>query len=146
MNLGLKNAEGYYDPTAYEAIKNVSKNEETENRNIVYICSPLRGDIDRNQRKACGYCRFVASKGYIPVAVHLLFPQFMDDYNEAERKQAMRMSLELLSRCDELWCFGINPTEGMQLELDFAKKYRIDIKYFTDICKEISKDGVAHEQ
>ena len=36
MNLEIKNAEGYYDPTAYEAIKNVSENEENENRNIVY--------------------------------------------------------------------------------------------------------------
>ena len=36
MNLEIKNAEGYYDPTAYEAIKNASENEETVNRNIVY--------------------------------------------------------------------------------------------------------------
>ena len=146
MNINLKNAEGYYDPTAYEAIKNVSENEENVNRNIVYICSPLRGDIERNQRKACGYCRLVASKGYIPVATHLLFPQFMDDSNEAEREKAIKMGLELLSRCDELWCFGTTPTEGMQLELDFAKKYKIDTKFFTDICEEISKGEVAHEQ
>ena len=28
MDLGLKNAEGYYDLTAYEAIKNVSDEEK----------------------------------------------------------------------------------------------------------------------
>ena len=59
MNFGLKNAEGYYDPTAFEAIENVSKSEETENRNIVYICSPLREDIEQNQRKARGYGKSV---------------------------------------------------------------------------------------
>lgn len=131
MNLEIKNTEEYCN--------------QTENRNIVYICSPLRDDIDRNQRKACGYCRFVASEGYIPVAVHLLFPQFLDDYDEMERNRAMRMSLELLSRCDELWCFGEKITDSMLIELEFAKKYHIDIRYFTDTCEEISRNEVAHE-
>ena len=52
MDLGLKNAEGYYDLTAYEAIKNMSKHEERKFKNIVYICSPLSGDVKRNQNKA----------------------------------------------------------------------------------------------
>ncbi len=134
MDLGLKNTEGYYDPTAYEAIKNASCDEETMNRNIVYICSPLRGNTQRNQRKACGYCRFVISKGFIPMATHLIFPQFMDDCNEKEREKAMDMSLEILSRCDELWCFGEKLSEGMAREMDFAKKYKIKIRQFTDLC------------
>ncbi|MBR1722168.1 MAG: hypothetical protein IJ727_06770 [Treponema sp.] len=145
MNFGLKNTDGYYDPTAFEAIENVSKSEETENRNIVYICSPLREDIERNQRKARGYCRFVVSKGYIPVSTHLIFPQFMENSNKAEREQAMKMSLELLSRCDELWCFGKKLSKGMVEELGFAKKYQIGIRYFTDTCEEISENEVYHE-
>lgn len=138
MNLGLKNAEGYYDLTAYEAIKNASKDDKTNSRNIVYICSPLRGDVERNQNRACGYCRFVTSKGYIPIAVHLMFPHFMDDCDEDGRKKAIDMSLEILSRCDELWCFGKNISEGMLMELEFAKKYMIKIKHFTDSCTALS--------
>lgn len=134
MNLGIKNAEGYYDPTAYEAIQNASRDEETINRNIVYICSPLRGDIVRNQNKALGYCRFVISKGFIPIATHLIFPQFMDDCDEKEREKVMDMCLEILSRCDELWCFGEKFSEGMAREMDFAKKYKIKIRQFTDLC------------
>ncbi len=134
MNIELKNAEGYYDPTAYEAIKNISKNEKNENRNIVYICSPLRGDIVRNQNKALGYCRFVISKGFIPIATHLIFPQFMDDCDEKDREKAMEMCLENLSRCDELWCFGEKLSEEMAQEMDFAKKYKIKIRLFTDLC------------
>lgn len=134
MNIELKNAEGYYDPTAYEAIKNASCDEETINRNIVYICSPLRGDIVRNQNKALGYCRFVISKGFIPIATHLIFPQFMDDCDEKDREKAMEMCLEILSRCDELWCFGEKLSEEMAQEMDFAKKYKIKIRLFTDLC------------
>lgn len=141
MNLELKNAEGYYDLTAYEAIKNVSRNEEATNRNIVYICSSLRNDAERNWHKALGYCRFVISQGYIPMSTYLLFPQFMEDCNEAELEKAIDMSLEVLSRCDELWCFGTKLDEKMAAELTFAKKYKIDVKYFTDRC-----DPTKHEE
>lgn len=139
MKLGIKNAEGYYDPTAYEAIKNASRDEETMSRNIVYICSPLRGDIARNQNKALGYCRFVISKGFIPMATHLIFPQFMDDCDEKDREKAMEMCLEILSRCDELWCFGEKLSEAMAREMDFAKKYKIKIRRFTDLCDPLPK-------
>lgn len=138
MNLGLKNAEGYYDLTAYEAIKNASRDKVTKSRNIVYICSPLKGNVEGNQNRACGYCRFVISKGYIPIAVHLMFPQFMYDGDDVDRKKAIDMSLEILSRCDELWCFGENISEGMLKELEFAKKYMIKIKHFTDSCTALS--------
>ena len=85
MDLGLKNAEGYYDLTAYEAIKNVSDSEKLKPKNIVYVCSPLSGDIDKNQQKACEYCKFVVEKGHIPMAVHLMFPRFMNDNNNVDR-------------------------------------------------------------
>ena len=135
------------DPTAYEAIENVSKNEETINRNIVYICSPIiRDDIERIHRKDRGYCRFVNSKGYIPISTHLIFPQFMDKFNREECERAIEMGLELLLRCDELWCFGLNPTGNMILELECAKKYKIETKYFTDTCKEISEKGVVRHE
>ena len=137
MNLDLRNSEGYIDLTAYEAIKNASKNQELEHKDIVYVCSPFNGDIQKNKNRARGYCRFVKFKGYIPIAVHLLFPQFMDECNKSDRKSAINMGLEILSRCDELWCFGSNLSEGMIAELTFAKKYRIKIRYFTSRCEEI---------
>ena len=143
MDLGLKNAEGYYDLKAYEAIKNMSKHEERKFKNIVYICSPLSGDVKRNQNKACGYSRFVVSKGYIPIAIHLMFPQFIDDDNKDDRSKAINMGLEILSRCDELWCFGKNMSEGMLKELEFAKKYMIKIRYFTDCCDVLPKKEVV---
>lgn len=39
MDLGLKNAEGYYDLTAYEAIKNVS--DEENRKKEMYILSVI---------------------------------------------------------------------------------------------------------
>lgn len=142
MDLGLKNAGGYYDLTAYEAIKNVSDNEKFKPKNIVYVCSPLSGDFEKNQEKACEYCKFVVKKGHIPMAVHLMFPMFMNDNNNIDRTKAITMGLDILARCDELWCFGKNISEGMLEELIFAKKYMIKIRHFTENCKLISEREV----
>lgn len=42
MYLGLKNAEGYYDLTAYEAIKNVTAEERRKKPCIFYRCPAAR--------------------------------------------------------------------------------------------------------
>lgn len=83
---------------------------------LVYICSPLRGDIERNIRKANGYCRFAASKSVVPIAPHVMFTGFLDDTIAEERQTGLAIGLELLKRCDEVWVFGKRISEGMQLK------------------------------
>lgn len=41
-----KNSEGYPDPTAYEALTNIKK-EDKIFRPLVYICSPYAGDVEK---------------------------------------------------------------------------------------------------
>jgi hypothetical protein len=70
------------DPTAGEALANIQKVEKQALRAfrpIVYICSPYSGDVEGNVDAARRYSRFAVDKGYIPIAPHLLFPQFLDD-------------------------------------------------------------------
>ena len=76
-----KNAEGYPDPTAFGAFCAIEKEEKALRafRPIVYICSPYAGDIESNTTAARRYCRFAVESGYIPIAPHLLFPQFLND-------------------------------------------------------------------
>jgi hypothetical protein len=87
MCIDKRNSEGYPDPTAYEALSLIEKEERALRafRPIVYICSPYAGDIEKNVKAARDYCRFAVDKGFIPVAPHLLFPQFMDDTDPQER-------------------------------------------------------------
>lgn len=68
----------------------------------VFICSPYRGDVKGNTEKAREYCRTAYDKGCIPVAPHLLFPQFLNESNEQERASGIAMGLELLLDCDEV--------------------------------------------
>lgn len=94
---------------------------------IVFISSPYGNDPEGNTEKARDYCRFAMKQGAVPYASHLIFPQFVSE--KAERRKALRMGLEMLSRCDEMWCFGgISP--GMQMEIDEAKRLEIPVRYF----------------
>ena len=54
MGINKFNAEGYYDPTAYEAMTNIAKEEKAffAFRPVVYICSPYAGDIETNVKAA----------------------------------------------------------------------------------------------
>ena len=85
----------------------------------VYICSPYSGDIKTNTAKTREYCRFAVDEGQVPVAPHLMFPQFMD--KEKERERTLPMDLILLEKCDELWVFGEIITNDMKAEIAFAK-------------------------
>ena len=57
MSVDKFNSEGYYDPTAYEAMSTVEKEERALRsfRPIVYICSPYAGDVEANVSAAQKY-------------------------------------------------------------------------------------------
>ncbi|UUX34826.1 zinc ribbon domain-containing protein [Fundicoccus culcitae] len=92
MGINMKNAEGYHDPTPHKTLSNITREEKAAAKAafkpLVYICSPFSGDIENNNKRTRSFCRFALDKGNIPLAPHLLFPQFMDDSNEKERELA----------------------------------------------------------
>ncbi|AGX41930.1 DUF4406 domain-containing protein [Clostridium saccharobutylicum] len=94
MGVNKFNSEGYYDPTPYAAITNIIKGLKAEKNSVfkplVYIYSPYSGDIDTNVKKARVFCRFALEMNCIPLAPHLLFPQFMNDNIPQERELAKK--------------------------------------------------------
>ena len=81
-------------------------------KRLIYICSPLRGDIEKNIQKAQGYCREAVDlwPDVIPIAPHVM--------------------------CDELWVYGINnPSEGMKKEIAYAKEHGIPVKDAADLYR-----------
>lgn len=126
------NKEGYPDPVPYRAIRNLDRKRMY--RPLVYICSPYAGDIEANVENARRYCRYAVDKGCIPLASHLLYPQFMSDDDPDERALGLRFGHVLLSKCKELWVFGDVISSGMHQEIDYAKSRGIPIKLFTNKC------------
>ena len=104
---------------------------------IVFICSPYAGDIKINTRKARRYCRFAYTQNKIPIAPHLIYPQFLNENIKEERESGIKMGLEILKKSNELWCFGNEISNGMNTELKYAIAHNIPIRYFTDLCEEV---------
>ena len=132
------NHEGYCDLTVYQALTNIEEEQRKARfRPIVYVCSPFAGDIERNIANARRYCRFAVDNGSIPLAPHLLFPQFMDDSNEHDHGLAMFMNMALMSKCAEVWVFGEHISKGMAAEIRKAKEKQRPVRYFTTDCEEV---------
>jgi hypothetical protein len=134
------NAEGYSDPTAFEALSAVRRAEKAKaqtSRPLVYICSPFAGDIEANVNKALAYCRFALLKGNVPIAPHCYLPRFMNEGDPAERELALSFGLRFLYQCRELWVFGTKISEGMKREIYSAKRRNIQIKQFNEDMEEI---------
>ena len=135
-----RNSEHYPDPTAAEALNNLAKAEHSY-RPLIYVASPLAGDRERNTERARGYCRFVISQGGIPIAPHLLYPQFLDDDDRETRELGLFFALILLGKCDELWVFGDRISDGMGQEIAKAERRGTPVKYWNSRCEEVMVHG-----
>lgn len=139
MNVEKFNNEGYYDPTAYEALSIIEKEERALRafRPIVFICSPYAGEVEKNILAAKYYSRFAVDKGYIPIAPHLLFPQFLNDADPNERQLGLFFGDALMSKCSEVWVFGSRISAGMETEIKRAKWKNYRLRYFNESCEEV---------
>lgn len=150
MSKGINpyNGEHYPDPTAHSALTNIlheakMEKREAENANAVrrmtFICSPFAGDVPNNVRMARKYARYAFLRNRVPIAPHLLFPQFLNDQRPAERSAGIDMGLMLLNQCGELWVFGGIVSRGMRCEIEYANRHRIRVRYFDEQCKEVDR-------
>lgn len=92
----------------------------------------MQGNITR--ANLCS--RLAYEKGYLPIAPHAIFTQFLDDGKAKERESAMEMGLQLLGLCNELWAFGPCISEGMKREIEKARSAGIPIRYFDEGLEE----------
>ena len=141
MGISRYNAEGYADPTAFAALSVIKTEERAQQkfRPLVFICSPFAGDVDNNIEAARHYSRFAVDSGYIPIAPHLLFPQFLNDNNVQERQLGLFFGNVLMSKCSELWVFGDRISVGMESEICRAKRKNYTIRYFTGSADKITE-------
>lgn len=96
--------------------------------NLIYVASPYAGDIEKNTEFAKRACRHVAEQGHAFFAPHLLYPQLLNENDPNERQLGLDMGLAMLSRCDELWCYGERISFGMHLEIEEADKLGIPVR------------------
>ena len=114
---------------------------------LLYVCSPYRGDTKRNKEYARKLTRAALDNGFIPVTVHLYLTEATDDTNPEERVRGMAAGMKILENCKYILVgdrYGIS--EGMKAELTFAAVkgkimlYEKDGKIYlvndrTEVCK-----------
>lgn len=87
---------------------------------LVFICAPLRGDVEKNIEFARQKAREVFAGGDIPICPHLLFPSIADPDHPGQDAKAREMALRLLESCQQLNVYGPIWTEGMWAEIHRA--------------------------
>lgn len=130
-----------YRPTAadYETIRqaagqylNVFRERQQERAQdgpkLVYICAPLRGDVEKNIEFARQKAQEVFQAGDIPVCPHLMFPPIADPENPVQDQAAREMGLRLVESCQEVKVCTSAITEGMWAEINHAVLLGIEVK------------------
>jgi len=112
----------------------------------VFICSPYRGDVEKNIKLAKLAAGLVIFRGDIPIIPHLYFSQFLKEDNQPERIEGIKMGVELMKDCDELWIVGTNITAGMEFELKTAKEIKITVKLYDENLARIDTDTLVLDE
>ena len=92
---------------------------------LVFICAPLRDDVEKNIEFARQKAQEVFADGDIPVCPHLLFPPIADPNDPEQDAKGRKMAMRLLESCQQLNVYGPIWTEGMWDEIHHASKLGI---------------------
>lgn len=119
---------------------------------LLYVCSPYRGDTKRNKEYARKLTRAALDNGFIPVTVHLYLTEATDDTNTEERVRGMAAGMKILENCKYILIgdrYGIS--EGMKAEMTFAAVkgkimlYEKDGKIYLVNSRQETTGGMDHE-
>lgn len=102
-------------------------------RELLYIISPYAGDIQGNVAFAIRCCRMAIRQGYTPIAVHLLYPQILNDQDPAERAVGLELGLDILRHCSAAWVCGTRVSQGMEGEIQTAQQLGIPVQYIEEV-------------
>lgn len=91
------------------------------NNNLLYVCSPFRGEVKRNKDYARELTRKAIDNGFVPVAVHLYLTETLDDNKPEERAKGMEAGETILDNCKFILVGGrYGISEGMASEIKRA--------------------------
>lgn len=118
--------------------------EQNRNRpKLIYICAPLRGEVEKNIAFAREKAREVFAEGDVPICPHLMFPPIADPENPAQDQAAREMGLRLVESCQQVNVYGPTWTDGMRAEIRHAE--RMGIPIMTD-QKELGRPPQKNSQ
>lgn len=118
------NASGAADPTAFLAMKNISKRKKPYMPRI-YICASSNCYRDNLSE----FCRFAIHNGFSPFCTAL-------QYSDIDPELASHMGRIFMDCCAQVWVFG-DVTNLMRKEIARAKSKKKPVRYFNADCREV---------
>lgn len=115
------------------------------NNKRVYVISRYHADTKEettfNENVARYFCREIASDGNIPVAPHLFFPRFLDDFDSTERAFGLYAAKRELAMSNEYLLVIVDGiiSKGMWEEMQYLEKLGIKGRIVTRTKEEIKK-------
>ena len=107
----------------------------------VFICSPYRGDVNKNLANAIRYCRKADDHCKVPIAPHVYFTRLFPVENWMSRTTGMIWGKDLMQYCTEIWIFCDELTEGMIEEIAEAKWLGLEMRFFNTKMEELNRDN-----
>ena len=99
------------------------------NGKVVFIAHAYCGDPEVNLFDTERYIRYAIKQGQHPCCPWYAMVRSLDDMDGDDRERGVKASLEILSRCDELWVCGDEISPGVELEIDRANALRLPVVY-----------------
>ena len=95
---------------------------------LIYVCAPYSGAVEKNVNRAKEYARRILEfePDATPIVPHLMFEDIFDE--DKQRAEVMEACKAVLSRCDELWVFGLRISQGMAEEVIHALSKGIKLR------------------
>ena len=112
---------------AADSYLNTFRDRQQDGPKLIYICAPLRGDVEKNIEFARQKAQEVFASGNVPVCPHLMFPPIADPNSPAQDQAAREMGLRLVESCQQINVYGSEWTEGMWAEINHAMKLGIPV-------------------
>lgn len=102
---------------------------DVSNAKFAFVCSPFSGDVAGNLAYAKDCAKLTLTMGYVPLAPHMYYPQFLDDDNSYERELGLQLGRKAMLDCCCCLVFEDNGiSEGMKGDIAFAQENNIPIK------------------
>lgn len=97
---------------------------------LIYVCSPYRGEVERNKKYARYAGEYLINRGDIPIIPHLYITEILNDDNPQERRKGMNICKQLIDKCEELIIFcNYGISKGMYEEIKYAEEHCKKISY-----------------
>ena len=132
----IYNSEGYYDPTAGNALQNVLRGRP--NGFVRWMGQPIYlspGDTplllyDNHQMQR--FSRYAAAQGAHPLAPMMFYANVFDVTDLNQVKLLLRWTREWCKRASEIWVLGDAPMPELRWDIKQALKHGKIIRFFSE--------------